>query len=394
VSKSPLPLPLAPLFETREPEARVQRVWRGIESRRRRRPVPRAPQIIAAAFIASSVAFGAWLLGEHARRSSDAPPVLVERSVEAGEHPRALNFGQGARVTVGPGARLDVLEQSADGVTLALRRGLAQFDIQPGGVRRWKVESAGIAVEVVGTQFSVERSQSTVRVEVQRGRVLVRGAEVPDRVQSLEAGRVLAVETGREQPVAPVPPTEPAQPAAEPVPRAPEPEPPPAGASPSALFDSAPSWRKAASEQDWQRAWDALGPDGLARQTRQTDSVEDLFTLADVARRSGHPAAAIGPLEEIVTRHPKDPRASVASFTLGRVQLDALGNPGQAVLAFQRALALELPQTLAEDAEARLVEALARSGRTDAARAAAEQYRRHHPDGARRGDVDRWSPAR
>jgi transmembrane sensor len=113
-----------------------------------------------------------------------------------------------------------------------------------------------------------------------------------------------------------------------------------------------------------------------------------------VARRSGHPDVAVGPLQEIVTRHARDPRASVASFTLGRVWLDALGNPGQAVLAFQRALALKLPMTLAEDAEARLVEALARSGRAEEARAAADRYRSHHPSGARRADVDRWSPAR
>jgi transmembrane sensor len=305
-----------------------------------------------------------------------------------------LNFGEGARVTVGPGARLDVLEQTADGVTVALRRGLAQFDIHPGGVRRWKVESAGITVEVVGTQFTVERSRSAVRVEVQRGRVLVRGAEVPDRVQALEAGRVLVVETLREGHVAPATRAEPSLPHAQPGQRAREPEPPPAGAKASASSDPAASWRQAASEQDWQRAWEALGPDGVVRQTRQADSIEDLFTLADVARRSGHPDAAIGPLQEIVTGHARDPRASVASFTLGRVWLDALGNPGRAVSAFQRALALGLPMTLAEDAEARLVEALARSGRADEARAAAERYHRHHPNGARRADVDRWSPAR
>jgi hypothetical protein len=76
------------------------------------------------------------------------------------------------------------------------------------------------------------------------------------------------------------------------------------------------------------------------------------------------------------------------------VWLDALGNPAQAVLAFQRALDLELPMTLAEDAEARLVEALVRAGRADKARAAADRYRSHHPNGARRADVDRWSPAR
>jgi transmembrane sensor len=392
VSHSPLPLPVSKLFESREPEARLRRVWLAVESRRRRRTLPRAYKLLAAAVIAAMVPLGAWLLMEHSRQARNAQ--LVERIVEPGDQPRALNFGAGARVTVGPGARLDVLEQAADGVALALRRGLAQFDIPPGGARRWKVESAGVTVEVVGTQFSVERSRSSVRVEVQRGRVLVRGTEVPDRVQALEAGRVLVVETVPvEQAASPQGPAS-APSAAEAVMRAPEPGPPAPSADPSASRDSASSWRKAASEQDWQRAWDALGPEGVAKQTQQTGSIEDLFTLADVARRSGHPDAAIRPLQEIVKRHARDPRASVASFTLGRLWLDALGNPGQAVGAFRRALALELPKTLAEDAEARLVEALARAGRVDEARVAADQYRSHHPNGARRADVDRWSPAR
>ena len=404
MNNSRLPNPLLELFEQREPEARLQRVWGAIESRRRRPVWPWPARLaLATAFFSFLFSLGVWWLRSHEGARAAVPKsATVESVVEPGTAARTLDFGEGAYVTVGPQARLDVLEQAAHSVTFALRHGLAQFDIRPGGARHWQIESAGVTVEVVGTQFSVERQPTSVRVEVQRGRVLVRGAQVPDQVQALEAGRVLIVETAREQ-------RAPSQQQAEPeasqadtaanadaVPNVVASAP---GAARAGIANSAatrngaaPVWRQAAANQDWQRAWESLGPEGVAQQIQEIDNVTDLFTLADVARRSGHPAAAVSLLQQIVARHASDPRAAVAEFTLGRVWLESLGSPAEAARAFEQALTMNLPGTLAEDARARLVEALAKSGDAARARAAAEAYLSLYPSGSRRADVERWSP--
>jgi len=392
VNNSTLPNPLLELFEKCEPETRLRRVWGKIESRRRR-PV-RVGSVrlgLVAALACCLVSIGVWWLrGHEASRSRVPETTAIEGVIEPGKLARALDFGDGAHITVGPDARLDVLEQAAHNVNLALRRGLAQFDIRPGGARRWQIESSGVTVEVVGTQFSVERSTTSVRVEVQRGRVLVRGAQVPDGVQALDAGRVLIVETARELPASSQERAEPATSA--PVRATADPVlPSPRVAS---AHENAPSWRQAAAAEDWQRAWESLGPEGVKQQSQEVDSIADLFTLADVARRSGHAAAAVSPLTQIVARHASDPRAAVAAFTLGRVWLDAIGKPAEAVPAFEQALAMKLPATLAEDAQARLVEALAKSGDAARARGAADAYRSRYPNGTRRAAVDRWSPPR
>ena len=132
-----------------------------------------------------------------------------------------------------------------------------------------------------------------------------------------------------------------------------------------------------------------LGPSGIASST-QTASVDDLLALADVARLSGHPADAVTPLTRVMTEHADDPRAPLAAFTLGRLSLDALGRPAQAAAAFQRAIQLGLPQSLREDAYARMVEARARAGDEAGASAAALDYEQHFPDGKRLREVQRW----
>jgi transmembrane sensor len=395
VSNSSLPKPLLSLFEKREPEARLASLWRQIEARRRRRAIARPAQTVLAALAACVFIVSVGLpRAREWQRPSPSPLLTVERVVEPGNSPRTLNFGGGAQVTVGAEARLEVLEQTERSVSLFLQRGLAQFDIRPGVVRRWQIKSGEVTVLVVGTQFSVERSPSTVRVEVQRGRVLVSSPRLAGESLALEAGRVLVVETQNAPETTPplaAPPESAAPESAPPESAAPEAAPRVPGAAASKLDDTKRSWREAAAARDWARAWGHLGADGLAQQSQRADSATDLFTLADVARRSGHPEAAVGPLRRIVTQYAQDPRAAVAAFTLGRLWQGSLGRPNEAATAFRDALSLPLPASLVEDAQAYLVQALAQSGREAEARSAAETYRRRFPNGAFRVDVDQWS---
>ncbi len=195
-------------------ELRVQRLWRGVQARRtqhderlRQRPVRR----VAAGALAVAMGLLVLLLW---RGPVDSPqevgPVLAVGGSEApthleaavGEAPLAVPLADGSLLTLQPGAKLEVLENSGRTFTTALRGGRTRFAVQPGGPRRWKVEAGPVAVEVVGTVFAVERTASTVVVEVEHGVVLVRGEGVPDHVRRLTAGErlTLALPSSRDVP--------------------------------------------------------------------------------------------------------------------------------------------------------------------------------------------------
>lgn len=168
----------------------------------------------------------------------------------------------------------------------------------------------------------------------------------------------------------------------------------PAAALPHAARTTGPSWREEAAQGHHAEAYALLGSSGLEREVGRAASSEDLFTLADVARLSGHPERARAPLARLLELHPHDARAPLAAATLGRIELD-LGQPQRAARAFERALSLGAPLALEEDLRVRLVESWVRAGALDAARAAGVLYRKRFPDGRRKAEVDRWlsSPA-
>jgi transmembrane sensor len=120
------------------------------------------------------------------------------------------------------------------------------------------------------------------------------------------------------------------------------------------------------------------------------DAVGALLQQADSARREGAPARAAALLQQIVKEHSNDSRVALAHFTLGRLHLDALGDPQRAVVDFTRALERGVPGALAEDAQARLVQALARAGDHRGAESASARYRAHYPSGRHLQDVERW----
>jgi transmembrane sensor len=110
--------------------------------------------------------------------------------------------------------------------------------------------------------------------------------------------------------------------------------------------------------------------------------VDELLALADVARLSGHPEEAVVPLTRLMEEHPTDPNASLAAFSLGRVE-EALGHEQRAADAYERALGLGLPDALVPDALGRRAEALEDAGEHEHAREAARRYLDRAPDGAR-----------
>jgi transmembrane sensor len=378
-------------------EVAVERMWRAIAARRARSR-SRLPLACAVAVAAAAVTF-AWLhprgfglVGGHPQtpaapgddgllRLADGAPISVLTAPDA---PRAFVLSDASHVEISRGG---VVEPSANGrsaVSLRLVHGAATFDVVPGGSRRWSIECGHVVVDVIGTRFQVtEDGSDHVHVGVEHGVVLVRGDRVPGHVVRLVDGQSIDVEDAAQ------PPPKSRTVSVSDLPAAPPDPPRPTDPAPASSTPAAPHpWKELASNGSYDDAYRSLGASGVAREVDEA-SVEDLLALADVARLSGHAADAVLPLSRVLER-PKDPRAPLAAFTLGRLELDNLGDPSRAALAFERAIALGLPGGLAEDAYARLVEARSRAGDGAGARAAASEYAQKYPNGSRASTIQRW----
>lgn len=372
-------------------EAAAQRVWRRIDARRRRGGslvgrslvVSFATGCAAAMVVIAALVASGWLAppGPGPLRRTDGldlAALVVDVSSRA---PVAFDLTDGSRVALDPGTRLDTLANSGRAFVVAMGPGHATFEVKTGGPRRWSIECGVATVEVVGTGFAIDRRAGGARIDVGHGVVMVRGDRVPGGVRRLTDGESLTVAgpTDRAPPPKPVPED-----------RAPAPAAPSASAFPPSAQGAAPSWRDLANRGAFAGAYRVLGAAGIA-EAAHVASIEDLMTLADVARLSGHPDDAIGPLRRVTTEHAGDARAGVAAFTLGRIEVG--GRPSEGARDFALALSLGLPRGLQEDARFRLIEALSRAGDLEGARAAGAEYRKRFPKGPHASDVERLTPA-
>ena len=274
----------------------------------------------------------------------DAPPAGVRL---------AMSDGSSIELVGGRALRADRV------VGLDLHRacwsaGTASFEVRPGGPRRWQIECGLATVEVVGTRFSCVRSADRLHIGVEHGVVLVRGERVPNRARRLAAGESLdvldATAAGAATERAGAGATEPAQPAAAAA------EPVQAERAGGTATGAGTGWRELARNGRHREAFATLGAQGIRREAKRL-GIADLFALADVARLSGHPADAVGPLQRIIDGFPSDPQAPLAAFALGRLELDDLDRPQAAAAAFSRALEMGAPDSLRDNVRARLEEA-------------------------------------
>lgn len=302
------------------------------------------------------IAVGGFALWNHRPARPGTNP-LVSTTTPAQVGPSPDRASETVAVTqLSPDTVLAPLPERG-GRGFALRAGGARFSVPHDAARPFVVTAGGVTVEDLGTTFTVRfLAADRLKVAVEEGRVRVRGGETDTEVS---AGATLEV------PIAPV-----AVPAAK---------------QPRVSRTLAPSWRPLAERGQYEEARTALrkaGPSAVRNETA------DLLLAADAARLSGHPAEAVPYLERVLHGHNHDPRAGLAAFTLGRVLLDELGRPNEAVDAF--ALARSFGGPLAEDALARQVEAASRAGDVTRSRELALLYRRLYPDGRRARAVSRF----
>jgi transmembrane sensor len=346
--------PLKEYLRAELPQSDVQRLWSKIAARRGAR---QRTSVVRVALVAAVAGAMLALLVLWPKTPPGGPGALL--TVD-GKTPVTLDaareglarFVDGSSIELGQGAKLDVLNNDGERFIAMLRRGQAKFAVRPGGPRRWTIETGVASVEVVGTRFSISRSDQTVEVKVEHGVVLVRAERLPDGAQRLSAGDLLRI-----------------------------------GPEPAAAL--APASGAGAVESAGAPAPD----DSAAAPAAAPSELDGALSRADSARARGDVEAAISELERAVRAPGDGSRRSTAAFTLGKLLLDGAGRPAQAAAAFGRCLALQPPAALAEDALARLVEARSRAGDAAGARAAAAEYERRYPAGRRLQAVREWGGA-
>jgi transmembrane sensor len=289
--------------------------------------------------------------------------------------PRAgvIRLGEGSEIRLDPAsAEVRVLEESAARVRVDVVRGASRYAVVPNARRAFEVCSGPVTVSVVGTEFLVERRGAATWVEVTRGKVkvTVSSAEDGDTTALLGAGD--AGLFPRERALAPAP-------IAEDTPGA-------ADAARDRARRSRQSYRSQVARRDYRSAYAELARNPAVA----GDTVDDLLVAADVARLSDHPTEAVPYLQRILRDHPRDERAPLAAFTLGRT-LSGLGRTREAMAQFARVRAGWPRSALAEDALVREAEAAAALGDVAAAVRLAGEYDRGYPDGRRRAEVRRYA---
>jgi transmembrane sensor len=340
-------------------EARLERLWSGIAARLpRREPARRAWVLVAAAGFAGAAA--AILV---VRQREAAPGGLEVAAVTAPAEAGALRLPDGSSLATEPGTRVDTSAPDPLHIRLTLAHGRIRCDVTHRPGRSFVVLAGGVEVRVVGTRFSVAREESPagprVDVEVERGVVEVRPSGLSQTVR-VEAGHSWSSATQSEL-------TE--QPTAPPIaPPAPTPAPP------------APATRPA-------RPAAVASPRTTAARPAPAADARALFEEARGLWRDGRIAEAADRYQALLTQFPRDARAGLAAFELGRLRMDRLRDPSGAVQALERAVALVPGAELREDALARLVAAEAAAGDPAGCARARQRYLGAYPGGVHRGAV-------
>lgn len=394
-----LKIPLRGMLRDTAPQAMLDRTFAVVRSRRLRRSRVRRASAWGATVLAAAAMLllfvGAWqrhtqgtsvvaLVAPTALRLADGSPIAHEL-VAPIDAPRTLILSDGSRLVLGPAARLETRDNDRQAFALALVSGVVSLDVVHTDGRMWTIDAGLATVEVVGTAFEIDRGKRRLKVSVERGTVTVRGARVSGGMVRLQAGASVTIDDGGDAADAGHASVgnEPATVAVGDL----APSPSQASVRPGMRLTA---WKTLAREGHFQAAFAELGPKQLRDEAVQTDDVETLWSLADVARLSGHPSEAVLPLERIVARSTLDSRASLAAFTLGKIELEDLHDARRAAESFDRCVQLSPPRGLAEDAYARRVEAWAKAGDTAARADAAAAYHARFPGGRYAQAVDAW----
>jgi transmembrane sensor len=291
---------------------------------------------------------------------------IVESGPSAdGAEPTSVTLADGSRVDLGASTRARLTSVQRRAIRIDLERGSVEIEATHLDGRTFVVGAGAYEVHVVGTHFAVHRDpgdQVTVRVD--RGIVEV-AAVAPGgggETRRLGAGEQWSAPDGPSARAA-APAIDPAMSAAPPPVAVVEP--------PSPLPQAVPA---------------PASVNGPA--AHRDESAKELFDEAQRARADGRPYDAARAFDRLRHSYPQDPRAALSAFELGRLRLDALGDPRGAEEALRDAIALGASSPFREDAESRRVEALWRMGDSSGCASARTAYLARWPHGTYRRAVE------
>jgi len=155
---------------------------------------------------------------------------------------------------------------------------------------------------------------------------------------------------------------------------------------PSALngrsTDRRSAWLDLAETGDYAGALAELERSQVAHVVLATGSVEELMTMAEVARFAGNPERAIQALSQVVDRYGGDPNAPLAAMMLGNL-LSRSGDSAGAARAFALNRSLSPGGDFAEDALVREFDLALAAANAELASRLFDQYAREFPAGPR-----------
>lgn len=299
---------------------------------------------------------------EHSTARVDWDPD-VRSVLETRQVPLAAALRDGTHVDLAPLTELEARRVEAEAVELDLRRGRASFDVSHNPKRKFRVHAGDVTVSVLGTRFSVTRDGQRVDVAVERGKVAVDDGVgvvflLPGERWSggMNRGAVApSVSLNND-----VPPSE-AEAQSSGVPRR----------TGEALPSADEAITEVLSNPD---SASATAGASSPLELPETSRAKQLFDASREARRSGDSRRAAQLLQELVATYPRDPRAGLAAFELGRIRADVLGDNSGAAQALEQALKLSPRASYRQDALARLAQVYERSGRTAACKAVRQKY--------------------
>jgi transmembrane sensor len=343
----------------RVPAARRRRLWEGAAGW----------AVAAAATTALAVVF---VRSERLRTATLDDAAIIESAPAVDGHPgptTSVTLADGSRVDLGAATRARLTSAKAKAIRIDLERGSVDIEATHVEGRTFVVGAGPYDVRVVGTHFVVRRDPGAqVTVQVERGAVEVAAAAgTSGETRRLAAGEQWSAPESNALPTAT------------------------ALAAPSPVANAAPAAAVGASPLPNAPVTQATPVAPIAAPAvgvRRDESARDLFDEAQRARADGRPLDAARAFDRLRHTFPHDPRAALSAFELGRLRLDALGDPRGAEEAFRDAIALGPSSPFREDAEARHVEALRRSGDGPGCLSARAAYLARWPNGTYRRAVE------
>jgi len=330
---------------------RVDRVWAGVSARR---VLTWSPRKVGMPLAAAAAGFAlAAVIALVVRGRTTAPGTPIAGLVLESGASQTMTLPDGSSTALGHDARLHFDRIEPSRVEATVEHGEATFDVHHSEARTWTVHARGFDIVDRGTRFVVAVSDAGVSVRVESGSVEVVRAGTSGVGRKLEGGESWTSGT---------PPVESSS------------EPP----APSTSLPVAPTPSASVSA-------------AMAMPVPTAATPRELLATADAARLAGHPREAAQALDALRTRFRHDARAGLAAFELGRLRLDALGDPAGALAAFDDAIVLAPRAGFREDAEARRVEALDRMNDTRCP-AARQAFLARYPHGLHAASVSARCP--